>query len=111
LFEEILQFVKEEYHNLKKTDLSNYSAKVEKAVRGTLTSNKVFEQTNNKKWKIRDKAFADKILQVIKEKISTKEKYKENKKANTNNKSGEYVKIGLRKKYRRRYETYHKISG
>ena len=61
-FEDILNIVKEDYDNLKKNNCQSYSAKVEKAVKGTLTSNKTFEKTLENKWKIRDIAFAQKIL-------------------------------------------------
>ena len=73
-FEDILNIVKDDYENLKKKNCTNYSGKVEKAVKGTLTSNKIFEKTKDNEWKIRDYAFGLKVLQSMDEGTSRRER-------------------------------------
>jgi hypothetical protein len=72
-FEDMLSSVKDNYDNLTKSNLSKYSSKVEKAVRGTLTSNKIFQfSPRDKKWSIKDKVFAQKLLEATEAKMRSK---------------------------------------
>lgn len=82
---------------------------MKKAVKGSLTSNKIFKQTNDTKWTIRDKEFAEQILKATQEKMQVnlnKQTNKHNKDSNENKQD-----IKLRKKSKRRVDTYQKIAG
>jgi hypothetical protein len=69
----MLSSVKDNYDNLTKSNLSKYSSKVEKAVRGTLTSNKIFQfSPHDKKWSIKDKVFAQKLLEATEANLRSK---------------------------------------